>query len=179
MRKVAMKRALTSESGFTIQELLVAIVAGSMLVGFSFSLYLFVARIVQKDVGRSEHRACVLKTVELIASDIGQSSWIELLTDSTLGLGTVSGRSIFYSRKQGSVFRNAFTLGPSEGERWSLHFQSSSDGRGGILILLKSSWKEDSLEAHVEAHIPQSSAVKFLTMRPSQGNPRLTSTFQH
>jgi hypothetical protein len=150
---------LKSEGGFTIQELLVAIIAGSLLVGISFTLYLFVARIVQKDFRGREHRQNALRTVELIASDIERSSHVMYLTESTLALESALHGSTIYCMKQGNLFRGTVSVGPPEGERWSVILHGSS--RGTISIALKSYWGKDSVQAGTIVSIPASSAVEF------------------
>jgi hypothetical protein len=159
---------LESEDGFTIQELLVAIVAGSLLVGFSFSLYLFVGRIVQKDTRGREHRENTLRTVELITSDIEQSSCVVELTDSSLALESAGKRRKPYSVKQGVLFRGAMAIGPAEGEQWRLLIRWLSQRR--IEVKLKNCWAKDSSEAHAEVAVPVSSAVMFYEKVRARGD---------
>ncbi len=152
-------KGLKSEDGFTIQELLVAIIAGSMLVGFSFSLYLFVARIVQKDMHAREHKQRAQEAVELITSDIERSSLVIQLNDSTLELGSAMHGHILYTWREGVLSRRSVALGPGKGERWS--FRCNGLPHGVIGLRLKSSWGADSVESHAEVHVPWSSTVKF------------------
>ncbi len=152
---------LKSESGFTIQELLVAIVAGSLLVGFSFSLYLFVAKIVQRDIRIREHREHALQTVELIASDIEGSCSATASTDSTLELLSPTRGARSYCMRQRVLYRDGMAFGPPHDEKWLLEFRSVSAGR--VALTLKSFWGKDSTEARADVAVPGSSALVFNT----------------
>jgi hypothetical protein len=165
---------LKSEEGFTIQELLVAIVAGSLLVGFSFTLYLFVAKIVQRDIRTREHRESALRTVELIASDVEASSSATAWTDSTLEIESPTRGKRFYCMKQGVLFRDGVTLGPTNGEQWSLEFRSVSAGR--VALTLKSYWGKDSTEARADVAVPRSSALVFNTTDTTRKVSALSSS---
>jgi type II secretory pathway component PulJ len=156
-----------SEEGFTIQELLVAIVVGSLLVGFSFTLYLFVTKIVQRDIRTREHRESALRTVELIASDIEGSASVTASTDSSLELLSLARGKRFYCMRQGMLFRDEAAIGPPKQEKWLLEFRNVSTGR--VALALKSFWGKDSIEAHVEVAIPMSSAVMFLARDTTTG----------
>ena len=149
----------SSEEGFTIQELLVAIVAGSLLVGFSFSLYIFVASVVQKDLRTREHRQNTLRALELIASDIEQASSLVHDGESILELQSLEHGKVLYTWTEGEFYRGSMRFGPPQAERWSLLLASPSAGR--ITFRLKSRWEKDSAEISTEVSLPVSSAVIF------------------
>lgn len=96
----------SSEGGFTIQELLVALIVGSLVLSFSFSLFLFAGKLLTSWQREMELRTVVNRVTRTIASDVLRSKSGLIFADSLLILTGTGGREIRYRFQKGKIQRN-------------------------------------------------------------------------
>ncbi len=109
MRKMA-KVSSTPEAGYTIQELLIVLIVGSLLVGFSFSLFLFVNRMFSTWHKTAEFRQQVQSAVRTIATDISRSRRVVTYSDSALVLEKPTGIGVVYAFDGRSIRRDGISV---------------------------------------------------------------------
>ena len=152
------------ESGFTIQELMVVLIVSSLLVTFSFSLFLFTGKLFTSWQKRTELHLEVSRVLQLIASDVHRAKQVLELSDSTMTLVGTSSIQVIYSVQGNRLRRNHHTVG-SESVRFVLHltpmkqFNKYSEGVG---ISLAGYSHSNSFSAHTNASILQSAKEEFL-----------------
>ena len=100
-----------SEEGFTIQELMVVMVVGSLLVVFSFSLFIFTGKLFHSWQKNTELHAEVSRVLQLMALDVSRSKQITELTDSTLTLRGGLSTEVRYRSSGGQIWRNGDPVG--------------------------------------------------------------------
>lgn len=99
-----------NEKGFTIQELLVVLFVGSLLLSFSLSLLLFSGKLFGSwerdlELHRTAHRV-----VHRLSSDLRKSDRLEVRSDSALVLQLLDERSVEYRFSIGKITRNGVYL---------------------------------------------------------------------
>ncbi len=102
---------LNSESGFTIQEILVVMIVGSLLVSFSLSLFLFAAKITGRWKEKREVEEVVHRITEQVALDLNRSTALPELSDSLLAVHTGAARFVVYHFSKNNVLRNGVSFG--------------------------------------------------------------------
>src|SRR5881394_2056663 len=102
---------LRSEEGFTIQELMVVMVVGSLLVALSFNLYAFTSKLFSGWQKKIALHGEVSRVLQLMASDVQRSKQITELTDSTLALKGSTSTDIGYRNLNGRIWRNGEEVG--------------------------------------------------------------------
>jgi len=75
--------SLKKTDGFTIQELLVVLIVGSLLIGFSMSLFLFTDRLFKTWYGSGEVKMAANRILSQAALDIQQSTAVIEHTDTS------------------------------------------------------------------------------------------------
>jgi type II secretory pathway component PulJ len=98
------------ERGFTIQELMVNVIIGSLLISFSFSLFLFGQKLFLSWQKKSAVQTSVFRTMNTVSHDILNSQSIEGITDSSFILMKGNERKIRYEFKPGSARRNGVPI---------------------------------------------------------------------
>jgi len=152
------------ESGFTIQELMVVLIVSSLLVTFSFSLFLFTGKLFASWQKKIELHSEVSRVLQLIASDVHRAKQVLELSDSTMTLVGTSSIEVIYSTQGNRLRRNHHTVG-SESVRFVLHltpmkpFDKHPEGVG---ISLAGYLSSNSFSAHTNASILQNAKEEFL-----------------
>jgi hypothetical protein len=141
------------ESGFTIQELVVVILIGRLLVGFSYSPYLFVAGFIHQNVTARSHREVVSHAAAFLIADIehARAAWV---SDTSIVVERHGDRLIEYQVRGGRFLRNASPIGGSDDAVWDL-----SATQSGVMVdfTIAARWKNDSCSASMSAGVPWSS----------------------
>lgn len=154
------------QSGFTIQELVVVILVGSLLLGFSYSLYLFVAGFVQEHMTKRWHEEIVDRTAAFLIADAEKSRFVRT-TDSAIVVDHQGRELITYRMGDGKLWRNEMLIAGSGDSFWRL-----SAGRSAMTVefTITGRWKNDSASAACRVSAPWSSygaMVSELTPNPS------------
>ncbi len=100
------------EDGFTIQEILVVLIVGSILIGLSFSLFLFTNKLFQTWSGTNDLKNETNRILYQMAFDIQQSREIAEHTDTSFVLSRSVGRVVRYSYNGKTLRRNDVELTP-------------------------------------------------------------------
>lgn len=95
-----------SEAGFTIVELMAAMVISSLVVALSLAMYLFAERLMGNWQKRTELTGVVDRCTQAIAEDAFLSSNLYESNDSSLVLGEAAGDTVSYEFSHGRVLRN-------------------------------------------------------------------------
>jgi hypothetical protein len=101
------------EEGFTIQEILVVLLVGSILIGLSLSLFLFTNKLFQTWSGTSNLKSETNRILYNIAFDIQQSREIVEHTDTSFVLLKSTGRFVRYIYNGNNLYRNEVEMTPN------------------------------------------------------------------
>jgi prepilin-type N-terminal cleavage/methylation domain-containing protein len=104
------QRKTNNEDGFTLTELMVAIMVGALMVSFTYSLYTFVGHLVSAWKKTTEIRSVAERSARQIAGDIERSKSCSELTDSSLVLIQGMDKTIRYSFQPSMAYRNGDAL---------------------------------------------------------------------
>jgi prepilin-type N-terminal cleavage/methylation domain-containing protein len=104
------RRVVRDERGFTMQELLVVMIVGSLLISLSFSVYAFTHKLFLSWQTKSEGRDAVERVVQQVMYDIQKSKSIDAITDTTLILKSVYEKDVAFLFKNGNIYRNSTPL---------------------------------------------------------------------
>jgi len=104
------RRAVRDERGFTMQELLVVMIVGSLLISLSFSVYAFTHKLFLSWQTKSEGRDAVERVLQQVVYDIQKSKSIDAITDTTLILKSVYEKDVAFLFKDGNIYRNSMPL---------------------------------------------------------------------
>lgn len=153
------------EAGFTIQETIVVILVGSLLVGFSYALYLFVMGFVRGELRCHEHRQTVSHVASVITADIEQSRTCRP-TDSSLVLETSSHGSVVYALQNGILVRNGMAVAAEDSAQWRLSAHTAGDTVSNASLRFAfevgARWENDSCLVNTAAMLPWSSQAAFV-----------------
>jgi prepilin-type N-terminal cleavage/methylation domain-containing protein len=111
---------LSNKDGFTLQETLVVLVVGSVLMGLCFSLFLMSSRLVSSWQKRDELRVAGDTIVQRIVSDVQRSKEISARTDSSFVLLMGIDTRIVYTHDAESLYRNEVEIRLPEGAELTL-----------------------------------------------------------
>jgi hypothetical protein len=100
------------EDGFTIQEILVVLIVGSILIGLSLSLFLFTNKLFLTWSGTNDLKSETNRILYQMAFDIQQSREIIEQTDTSFVLSKRVGRVVRYSYNGKTLQRNDVELTP-------------------------------------------------------------------
>ncbi len=106
--------ALADESGFTINELIVAMVVGSILVGYAFELYVFASRIITSWRARTEIAAAAEGVLNRMTLDIQRSSELIQEGDSVFVMISDNREIASYHVSKGMVSRGGIAMHSEE-----------------------------------------------------------------
>jgi prepilin-type N-terminal cleavage/methylation domain-containing protein len=109
--------ALADESGFTINELIVAMVVGSILVGYAFELYVFASRIVTSWRARTEIASAAEGVLNRMTLDLQRSSDFIQEGDSLFVMISDNREIASYRVSRGIVMRGDVPMHESEKTR--------------------------------------------------------------
>ena len=107
---VAILRLDTEDAGFTITEILVTITAGSLVIGFALSLFLFTGKLVSRWQKETELKDQVRGVVVTVVRDLDRSLQAQSADDSTWVVTLPSGKEVIYRTSAGTVYRNNVVL---------------------------------------------------------------------
>jgi hypothetical protein len=110
-------RLISEERGYTIQELLVVLIVGSLLVGFGYSIFLFTGKIKSSWQTNTTLRSTVHRIMNQITWDIQQSKNIVELSDSILILTKKSGEQVKYRFQDSQLHRGNDEMYSAEGAK--------------------------------------------------------------
>lgn len=162
----------TKIEGFTIVELLAAMVISSLVVAMVYSMYMFAARLMAGWEKRTNLNSLVEECSHTIGNDIMNSSGVVECNDSSLVLESCQIDTITYAFQKGSVSRNGIPFeaaGQVSQGRESLRLDAS------VLASVDTStdlgWPVRLWSIRVVGHtgdIGDSSIVRFSTPMSSQ-----------
>jgi len=102
------------EDGFTIQEILVVLLVGSILIGLSLSLFLFTNKLFQTWSGTGNLKSETNRILYNMAFDIQQSREIIEHTDTSFVLLKSAGRIVHYIYDGKTLQRNDVDMTPQK-----------------------------------------------------------------
>jgi prepilin-type N-terminal cleavage/methylation domain-containing protein len=156
--------AIRGERGFTLQETLVVMIVGSMLVGFSYALLQFVMHFLYTNLEIREHRETAQHIAAMICADIERSRYAHV-TDSTIALERPMGKEVIYSSHTGTIARNEVALAPMGVSLWRItcgEVRGSSDTSLPLVAAnISSRWKRGNDSVLIRAALPWSSEGAF------------------
>ena len=120
-------RHVWDQEGFTIQEILVALVVGSLLIAFSMSTFSFVGKLFTSWKEQSEVRNAVAGALQQLALDIVRSRQVLEITESTLVVSKDPQTQIVYRFDGKHVWRDNVRLAYSDGVDLAVAISSASD----------------------------------------------------
>lgn len=98
------------EEGFTVVELLAAMVVSSLVVGFVLSMYLFSERVMARQQKRSNVRDEVFSCAQRIVADIESSTEMERCDDTSLVLRQNPLKEIKYHFDASRILRDGTSM---------------------------------------------------------------------
>jgi hypothetical protein len=162
-----LRNAICRKEGFTIQEILVVILVGSLLIGFSLSLFLFTNKLFQTWYGNSEMKNSSNRILQQIALDIQQSREIIGQTDTSLVLSKGIGKIVHYIYEGKTLQRNEVDLTPEKSAAVKIKIEMEKDNipmelRGHVFrIKLLAQSKSIDYEIETDAMAAPSSRSQF------------------
>ena len=105
---------IKNEDGFAIQEILVVLIVGSILVSLSLALFQFTNELFQTWYGTSEMKSDVNRIMYTLALDVQRSSNVIEKTDTTLVLSRGVGRILRYTFGNQILKRDDIDLVPQK-----------------------------------------------------------------
>jgi len=103
--------ALRDESGFTIQEILVAIIVGSVLVSLGLSFFLFFSKFSTTVERKREVETAANSALQQIAIDIQRAREVIQCEDTVIVLGMSAAKSVAYAQVGDEILRNGTVIG--------------------------------------------------------------------
>jgi prepilin-type N-terminal cleavage/methylation domain-containing protein len=155
---------IKNENGFTIQEILVVLIVGSILVSLSLALFQFTNELFQMWYGTNELKSDMNRIMHAMALDIQRSNDVIEKTDTTLVLSRGIGWTVTYSLSDNSLKRNEVDLTPQKKKSFRVKIEDMPKGIGSarsfhIKLFAQSRWS--SYESEIIAMIAQSSKAGF------------------
>ena len=111
---MSIAHSIRDEKGFTIQELMVVLIVGSLLVSFSFSLFLFGQKLFTSWQKRTDVRTSVTRALQSISLDILQSNYVAEVSDTSLFLSKKDGIKVRYRFDGTRMWRNGEIISPAK-----------------------------------------------------------------
>ncbi len=149
-------RAFADESGFTINELIVAMVVGSILVGYAFELYVFASRIITSWRARTEIAGAAEGVLNRMTLDIQRSSELIQEGDSLFVMISDNREIASYRVSRGMVIRGEVPMHASEKTRVGI--QLVRTGRT-VDLHVRAVSGTNELEVHGSAQLQVSSTA--------------------
>lgn len=158
-------RHIRDESGFTMQEVLVVLIVGSILIAFCFELFLFVNRLFFNWEITSEFRTEAGAMYQRINLDLQHAKSVVARDDTSLVLIRHDGKRIEYWYSNGQINRNDVQLLGSGGTLTiQPHRAEGSDSRHAFTfkIDLLATKRKQTLELSGLATIDLTARERFL-----------------
>jgi prepilin-type N-terminal cleavage/methylation domain-containing protein len=158
-----MLRSFFSDSrGFTIRELIVALVVGSILVGYAFELYVFAQRIVTQWRKKAELSEVVCQALNRMTLDLQRGDEVETHGDSVYVVRADSRIVALYKMSGGMLARNDVRMNDPSSVALSVDI-----AKAGELVSVAVTGKSGSREhaASSKVLLTASSAGRFTRSR--------------
>ncbi|MGD0339096.1 MAG: hypothetical protein ABSB78_09930 [Bacteroidota bacterium] len=158
---------MQNEDGYTIQELLVVLIVGSLLVGFSLSLFLFADKLLASWQKTTELRESVHMTLQIIALDIQKSRRILAISDTTCSMARHTGMVVNYRFNGQKIWRNEIPVNADTTIAMSVRIQGVSGivkesiRKSVVQITVKGVRKMTEYSAEADILLPESSVQQF------------------
>ncbi len=153
---------MADEHGFTLPEIMVAMIVSSIMISLGLGLFLFANKLFKMWYDGTELRSDVNRTVQVLAYDIQQSREVLSLTDSTMTLRLGGGRDVVYRFAGDSVTRNSVSLYSRETGTIRLTVGVESSAKSRLYrIEAVGICRNSRYEAGAVAAIPYSSRAAF------------------
>ncbi len=167
---MSMKPAFKSEKGFTIQELLVALVVGSLLISFCLSLFFFSNRVFVSWQRRCERKDAVHCALQTFALDIRNSMEVTNVNDTSLIVQRSRLSSVSYFFDDATLRRDGVLLFQGSVSVIPILMASSKRGAGknfvqAVLITLRTTAGGIRYEASTEVEVPHSARQNLDDMK--------------
>jgi prepilin-type N-terminal cleavage/methylation domain-containing protein len=148
-------RFLANEEGFTIQELMVVLVIGSIL-------YLFAEKVSLSWKRTSEFSDAASVILATLSADLGEAYAGMELTDSSLTIVKNRwGRTVRYQMREGSIVRNRVPLYQVEGSSIAIRLKITERGPSGepavVSVEVKGQFRSSTIERSSSVRLPVSS----------------------
>ena len=155
---------IKDERGFTIQEILVVMIVGSILLSLSLALFQFTNELFQSWYGTNEFKSDVNRIIQTMALDIQHSSEIIEQTDTSLVLSRGLKQEVRYIFGGQFLRRNDVELTPQKCKTFLIKLEEIQTEKTTakafrIKILAQSKWT--SYGAEIVASAIQSSTSEF------------------
>lgn len=153
------------ERGFTIQELMVVIIVGTMLVSFCLSIFLFGQKLFSSWQRKAELQRTVANAIQIISRDVLISSYATQLSDTGLTLKRNSENNVMYGCNGKFIRRNGEMIFPAgEISLKVLFAQRNKSDKCPSLLNIKVEGRSKSLfySSQAEIAIPFSSKAQFV-----------------
>jgi prepilin-type N-terminal cleavage/methylation domain-containing protein len=125
--------AYRDERGFTIQELLVVLLVGSLLVSLTLSTFLFAGKLLHSWQRRSEIRSTVFRIAHTIAQDISQARDVTSFSDTALNIEMKNGKEVRYRFTTREILRNTISLtSPDNEDIYRVNISESTEKLGSV-----------------------------------------------
>lgn len=114
LRAHSFRFTFADQAGFTINELIVAMVVGSILVGYAFELYVFASRIVSAWRAKTGISTAAERVLGQMTLDLQRSSSLIQEGDSVFVMASDNREIASYHVSHGVVSRNGVAMHPQE-----------------------------------------------------------------
>ncbi len=160
----------SEEAGFTIQELLVVLIVGSLLVTFCLSLFLFTGKLFSSWQRHAGARRALDGVLQVISLDVQRASSVTVIPDSLCFVDRGAGRIVEYRLTPDSVLRNGVSMATSEGKQLSGRIvsgrgQGSDESSGWYHLELIGTIGGSRYVAACDLAAPKSSLASFIAAR--------------
>ncbi len=162
------QKSTGNQEGFTIQELLVVLMVGSLLVSFSLSLFLFTQRMFFSWERDDRMRLAIERSTQAIALDMQQAREVAVRPDSLIVIQGGAGRKHEYRLTADTALRNGLPLLTEKGLRVSgrIAKQTVTAHAGDLgsmyLLELKGTWRGRACTVRCAIAAPTSAAGLFV-----------------
>lgn len=150
-----MRTAFRDTAGFTLNEMLVSLVVGGLVVSFGISLFVFSSRMFHSWQKKRERQQTTERIVQRIAYDVLKSKNILALTDTSLHLELGAGSTVHYMLDSGTVVRNNDAL-PAAGVVTTITREA-----GRVHITAESNSGESTHRATTKVSAKQNARTRF------------------
>ena len=152
-----------NQKGFTIQEIMVAIIVSSLLVSFSFSVFLFAHKLFHSWQRKMELRGLVGTTLQRIALDVLRAREVQELTDTTFILAVGIDRQLVYRFDGARIIRNDVRIATQENVELKLVIAQSADQLRNTADRLRITViaKHEDLEYSAEAEVSPKQSARY------------------
>jgi prepilin-type N-terminal cleavage/methylation domain-containing protein len=160
------RRFLANEEGFTIQELMIVLVIGSILIGGIWSLYLFAEKVSLTWKRTSEFSEAASEIFATLTADLGEAYVGMALTDTSLIIVKDRwGRTVKYQFRDGQVVRNRVSLYQVEGSTLTIRIKITERGPSGepavVSVEMKGQSRGSTFERSASVRLPASSVFSY------------------